>query len=220
MNTNYAQRVVLNHHELPWTAGPEPGIESRLLERVDVDGARSTAIVRCQPGATWTLPLEERGAEILVLDGALSDETGDHPAGSFLMLPPGATPALFSETGCILFVKRGHLGPESVAREVLDTRRSTWYPGLVPGLNVMPLMRQGTGSTLVRWAPNTYFSTHQHFGGEEIFVVSGVFSDEHGTYPEGTWIRSPHMSRHTPFSVEGCTILVKTGHLMAGALAT
>jgi hypothetical protein len=26
-------------------------------------------------------------------------------------------------------------------------------------------------------------------------------------------LRSPHMSMHKPFSVEGCTILVKTGHL-------
>jgi anti-sigma factor ChrR (cupin superfamily) len=75
-------------------------------------------------------------------------------------------------------------------------------------------MRQGAGSTLVRWAPKTRFNTHRHYGGEEIFVVHGVFADEHGTYPEGTWIRSPHMSQHTPFSEGGCTIFVKTGHLL------
>jgi anti-sigma factor ChrR (cupin superfamily) len=44
--------------------------------------------------------------------------------------------------------------------------------------------------------------------------VHGVFADEHGTYPEGSWIRSPHMSQHTPFSEPGCTIFVKTGHLL------
>ena len=87
---------------------------------------------------------------------------------------------------------------------------------MVPGLQVMPLMQQGTGSSLVRWAPNTFVSTQRHFGGEEILVIRGVFSDEHGDYPEGSWIRSPHMSQHTPFSREGCTILVKTGHLMDG----
>jgi hypothetical protein len=41
-----------------------------------------------------------------------------------------------------------------------------------------------------------------------------VFGDEHGRYPKGTWLRSPHMSAHKPFSVEGCTIFVKTGHLL------
>jgi len=46
-------------------------------------------------------------------------------------------------------------------------------------------------------------------------VVEGVFEDEHGRYPQGSWIRSPHMSLHTPFSKEGCTIFVKTGHLQS-----
>jgi hypothetical protein len=50
--------------------------------------------------------------------------------------------------------------------------------------------------------------------GEEIFVLEGVFSDETGHYPKGSWIRSPHMSLHKPFSQEGCIIFVKTGHLL------
>jgi anti-sigma factor ChrR (cupin superfamily) len=113
-----------------------------------------------------------------------------------------------------LFVKLRHLGPDQTVREVVDTRSAPWHQGMVPGLSVMPLMRQGAGSTLVRWAPKTRFNTHRHYGGEEIFVVHGVFADEHGTYPEGSWIRSPHMSQHTPFSEPGCTIFVKTGHLL------
>ena len=44
-------------------------------------------------------------------------------------------------------------------------------------------------------------------------MIDGVFEDEHGTYPKGTWIRNPHGSTHTPFSKEGCLIYVKTGHL-------
>jgi anti-sigma factor ChrR (cupin superfamily) len=66
----------------------------------------------------------------------------------------------------------------------------------------------------VRWAPQTYFNPHRHYGGEEIFLVDGVFEDEHDRYPAGSWIRSPHMSSHQPFSKEGCTIFVKTGHLL------
>jgi len=60
------------------------------------------------------------------------------------------------------------------------------------------------------------FHSHRHPGGEEILVLEGVFRDEFGAYPKGTWIRSPHMSRHTPFTAkEGATILVKVGHLGA-----
>ena len=219
LNSDYSQRVVLNHHDLPWVASPEAGVERRMLDREGGEVARATSVVRYQPGSAFKSHTHDLGEEILVLEGVFSDETGDFPAGSYIMNPPGSAHAPFSKTGCTLFVKLRHLGADQTQREVVDTNHAEWYPGMVPGLHVMPLMRQGTGSTLVRWAPKTFFSTHRHFGGEEIFVVSGVFSDEHGNYPAGSWIRSPHMSQHTPFSNEGCTILVKTGHLMSDSPA-
>jgi anti-sigma factor ChrR (cupin superfamily) len=78
----------------------------------------------------------------------------------------------------------------------------------------MPLHSYGTENVaLVKWAPGTEFQPHKHWGGEEIFVLDGVFGDEFGTYPQGSWLRSPSGSRHTPFSRAGCTIYVKTGHL-------
>ena len=205
---------MLNHLDLPWTRSPEPGVKRRLLERVGAEVARATSIVRYEPGARFPAHAHDLGEEIFVLNGIFSDETGDYPAGTYIMNPPGSAHAPFSESGCTLFVKRRQLGPEQTEREAVDTNVAPWLQGLVPGLHVMPLMRQGTGSTLVRWAPQTYFSAHRHYGGEEIFVVSGVFEDEHGIYPQGSWIRSPHMSLHQPFSKEGCTIFVKTGHLL------
>ena len=69
-------------------------------------------------------------------------------------------------------------------------------------------------TSIVRYAAGSRFDEHVHHGGEEILVLEGVFRDEHGSYPAGTWIRSPHMSNHRPFTgAEGATILVKVGHL-------
>ena len=214
LHADLTQRVVIHHPDLPWTPSPEPGVERRMLERVGEELAKATTVVRYQPGAKFQTHTHDLGEEILVLEGVFSDETGHYPAGSYLMNPPGSFHAPFSEQGCTLFVKLRHLGPDQVVREVIDTTTAPWYQGMVPGLNVMPLMQQGSGSTLVKWAPQTYFNPHRHYGGEEIFVVSGVFEDEHGRYPAGTWIRSPHMSLHQPFSKEGCVIFVKTGHLL------
>jgi anti-sigma factor ChrR (cupin superfamily) len=113
-------------------------------------------------------------------------------------------------------VKLRHLAQEDAERVVVDTRQAPWFRGMVEGLTVMPLSEFGTSHTaMVRWAPGTYFNPHRHYGGEEIYVVEGVFSDEHGSYGQGSWIRSPHLSQHQPFSVEGCLILVKTGHLLS-----
>jgi anti-sigma factor ChrR (cupin superfamily) len=214
LHADLTQRVVIHHPDLPWTPSPEPGVERRMLERVGEELAKATTVVRYQPGAKFQTHTHDLGEEILVLEGVFSDETGHYPAGSYLMNPPGSFHAPFSEQGCTLFVKLRHLGPDQVVREVIDTTTAPWFQGMVPGLNVMPLMQQGSGSTLVKWAPQTYFNLHRHYGGEEIFVVSGVFEDEHGRYPAGTWIRSPHMSLHQPFSKEGCVIFVKTGHLL------
>jgi anti-sigma factor ChrR (cupin superfamily) len=66
---------------------------------------------------------------------------------------------------------------------------------------------------LVRWAPGTVFQPHGHPGGEEIFVLDGGFQDEQGSYPAGSWLRNPPGSAHRPWSEQGCTIWVKTGHL-------
>jgi anti-sigma factor ChrR (cupin superfamily) len=214
LHADYSLRVVVNHHDLPWTKSPQPGVDRRMLERHGGEVAKATSIVRYQPGTRFQEHTHDFGEEIFVLEGVFSDETGHYPAGTYLMNPPGSSHSPFSEPGCILFVKLRHLGEDPMTREVIQTTSAPWYPGLVEGLHVMPLMKQGLGSTLVRWAAQTYFNPHRHFGGEEIFVVEGVFEDEHGRYPKGSWIRSPHLSQHQPFSKEGCTIFVKTGHLL------
>jgi anti-sigma factor ChrR (cupin superfamily) len=215
INADYSQKVVINHHDLPWIPSPEWGVERRMFERIGNEVAKATSIVCYQPGSKFKTHTHEFGEEIFVLDGVFSDEAGDYHAGTYIMNPPGSSHAPFSESGCTLFVKLRHLGSDHLQRVVIDTKTAPWHQGMVPGLTVMPLMQQGGGSTLVRWAPQTYFSPHKHYGGEEIFVVDGVFEDEHGRYPAGSWIRSPHMSLHQPFSREGCTIFVKTGHLFA-----
>jgi anti-sigma factor ChrR (cupin superfamily) len=68
---------------------------------------------------------------------------------------------------------------------------------------------------LVRWAPGTVFEKHQHPGGEEILVLEGALEDDEDRYPTGAWLRNPPGSRHMPFSLDGCLIYVKTGHLPA-----
>ena len=214
LNTDFSQRVVVNTADAGWTASPEINVLRRTIERDGGEVARATSIVRYEAGASFKSHLHDLGEEILVLEGIFSDEFGDYSPGTYLKNPPGSSHAPFSEDGCTLFVKLRHLAPDDQARVVIDTSVADWYPGMVAGLTVLPLDEHGTQHTaMVRWAPGTYFNPHRHHGGEEIFVVDGVFEDEHGRYPQGTWLRSPHMSQHQPFSREGCTIFVKTGHL-------
>ena len=64
-------------------------------------------------------------------------------------------------------------------------------------------------TSVVRYDPESSFHSHDHPQGEEILVLEGTFSDEHGDYPAGTYLLNPQGFRHAPFSTEGCTIFVK-----------
>ena len=214
IHTDLKLRVIANTADMPLAPTPVNGIDRKMLERDGDEVARATSLVRYASHSSFTSHQHELGEEFFVLKGVFEDEFGQYPAGTYVKNPAGSGHTPFTETGCTLFVKLRYQDPSDNTRVVINTQSSEWCKGLVSGLNVMPLASFGTTNTaLVRWAPGTYFNPHRHFGGEEIFVVDGVFEDVHGRYPKGFWQRSPHMSAHKPFSVEGCTILVKTGHL-------
>ena len=216
LHSDWSSRVVLDSAEMSWLDSPSVGVQRKMLERDGDEVARATSFVRYAAGSKFSRHSHELGEELFVVDGEFCDESGRFGAGTYIRNPPGSAHAPWSEHGCVLFVKLRYFDLADQARVVVKTRDASWFPGMVPGLSVMPLHEFGTEHTaLVRWAPETYFNPHRHYGGEEILVVEGVFEDEHGRYPAGSWLRSPHLSQHQPFSREGCTILVKTGHLIS-----
>ena len=215
IHSDFGERIVLHTEELIWQASPAAGVMRKYLDRVGDEVARASSIVRYEPGTSFAQHAHDGGEELLVLDGCFSDEQGDYSAGMYLRNPPGSQHTPFSKDGCTLFVKLRQFEHTDNQELRINTRTSNWYPGLVPGLSVMPLHEhQGISTALVRWAPNTVFNPHVHPGGEEIYVLDGVFHDEFGVYPKGSWIRSPRYSKHAPFtSKEGALIYVKVGHL-------
>ena len=83
----------------------------------------------------------------------------------------------------------------------------------MPGVERLMLDRIGDevarATTIVRFAPDSKFSAHKHDLGEEFIVLEGVFSDETGDFPKGSYVRNPAGTSHTPHSNEGCTLFVK-----------
>lgn len=134
------------------------------------------------------------------------------PQVLIFVTPPGSQHAPFSEKGCVILVKLNQFDPNDLKTVRINTRETEWLPG-IGGLQVMPLHDfKHEHVALVKWPKGEKFQPHKHFGGEEIFVLSGEFRDELGIYPTHTWLRSPHMSEHFPFVEEETVIWVKTGH--------
>ncbi|MBA98530.1 MAG: cupin, partial [Roseobacter sp.] len=98
-------------------------------------------------------------------------------------------------------------------RVVVHSDTIDWQPSPIEGVDRRMLDRIGDevarATTIVRYAPGSRFSAHTHTGGEEFIVLDGVFQDEHGNYPAGTYVRNPPTTSHTPGSKAGCTIFVK-----------
>lgn len=98
-------------------------------------------------------------------------------------------------------------------RVLVRSEEMDWVPSPMPGVERRMLDRVGgevaRATTIVRYAPGSHFSAHTHDGGEEFIVLKGVFQDEHGDYPAGSYLRNPPTSRHTPGSGPGCEIFVK-----------
>jgi anti-sigma factor ChrR (cupin superfamily) len=98
-------------------------------------------------------------------------------------------------------------------RVVVHAADLAWIPSPMAGVERRMLDRIGDevarATSIVRYAPNSRFSSHIHGGGEEFLVLEGVFQDEHGDFPAGSYVRNPPSSAHTPGSAAGCVLFVK-----------
>lgn len=96
---------------------------------------------------------------------------------------------------------------------IVHAARLDWTPSPAAGVERRMLYREGgevaRATSIVRYAPGSAFPEHAHDGGEEILVLEGVFQDEHGDYPAGSYFRNPPGTAHSPAAADGCTIFVR-----------
>jgi anti-sigma factor ChrR (cupin superfamily) len=216
LNMDFNRAVVVTPETQEWITSPADGVSRVPFEREAPESGHTTSLVTFEPGANFPEHTHPMGEEIFVLKGTFSDEFGDYPMGTYIRNPPGSSHSPFTREGCKLFVKLDQFHPEDTAHVIVRPDDHQWHDG-IGNLVVLSLHEfQGQHTALVYWPANEKFQPHQHWGGEEILVISGEFIDENGHYPAGTWIRSPHLSRHYPYVEEETLILVKTGHLPEG----
>lgn len=217
LNADFSERVVVTPDAHRWVDSPTKGVQRMMLDRIGEEVARATSLVRYAPDSHFPTHEHGGGEEILVLEGEFVDEHGRYPVGSYLRNPIGTSHApKAGPEGTLLFVKLHQFSARDTERKVIDTRARSWQRGPEEGLLLMSLHDfEGEHVALAKWSPDTRGRPHTHWGGEEILVLEGTYHDEHGTYPKGSWLRSPHRSRHAPFTrEEGALLYVKAGHLM------
>ncbi|MBQ4845490.1 cupin domain-containing protein [Pseudoalteromonas sp. MMG005] len=112
-----------------------------------------------------------------------------------------------------MYPNTSNLNLDFSKRVTINTAQQPWLPSPLNGVERKPLAREhaesGHITSIVRYKAGASFTEHVHPFGEEILVLEGTFSDEHGDYPAGSYLRNPPGSKHTPFSKNGCTLFVK-----------
>lgn len=105
------------------------------------------------------------------------------------------------------------LNNDLTSRTLIHAATMDWVPSPAKGVERRMLFRIGEekarATSIVRYAPDSRFARHGHPGGEEFLVLEGVFQDESGDFPPGTYVRNPPGTGHAPGSRTGCVIFVK-----------
>jgi anti-sigma factor ChrR (cupin superfamily) len=103
-----------------------------------------------------------------------------------------------------------HINDDLSKPAIVHATRQDWLPSAAPGVDRRMLFRideeKAHATSLVHYAPECAFPRHVHTGGEEFLVLEGVFQDEHGDSPTGSYIRNPPGTSHAPASSATRTI--------------
>ena len=217
LNADFSKCVVMRTASMEWQASPSPSV---WRKRLDLSGpaeaGRVTSLVRYDANSRFPPHEHPDGEEILVLEGTLSDEHGDYPAGTYLLNPEGFRHAPFSDGGCVLLVKLRQYPGTARRHVVVDTNTAPWQAGDAPGHEVLLLYREDGHPErirLERLAPGAALPAAADPGGREMFVIAGGFEDAGGRNGAGDWLRLPPGGDHRAASADGCVLYVKSGHL-------
>ena len=204
MNSDYEQKALIDTNTIQWQETQVKNVFKKILAIKDKE---ETSFIKLNEGSVLNQEQKINSVEIFVLEGTYINEYGEYPQGTYLRLPEENEALVKSDKACVIFRKTNFFTDKQ--KIIIDTNTTLWLQGQ-GNLEVMPLYEQ---TALVKWPKGERFIPHKHWGGEEIIVLKGVFMDEYGEYPKGSWIRSPHLCEHFPYLNEETIIFVKTGHM-------
>lgn len=214
INVDFSTRAAVVTDLQPWVPSPQPGVDRRMLDRVGLEKARATSLVRYAPAASYPAHEHPGGEEILVLSGVFAEDGRHHPAGTYLRNPPGSAHQPASPEGAVIFVKLWQMNPAEQTAVCINTRdAAAWHTQA--DRTVCPLY-EGFGERvrLLRLAPGGRVLPEGNDAGAELFVLQGSLLEAGHASPQGTWLRlPPGDGLGVEAGPHGAELYLKTGHL-------
>lgn len=223
INADLSLRAQVTAADIQWQTTKLPGLSICILELLQDDQPRMTALAKIDASYGVTIPAE--ALEILVQHGIVADSDTEYLHPYYLRKPHNRFDqrqqlSLFagSQTNRAneleFYLASGQFANTDTEHRCINLAdHSLWLPGPVEQTQVMPLhMHKGSNSMLVRWQEAVSFRPRLDPLGEEVLVINGMLSDELGSYTAGSWIRNPVASWQAWAGIPGTLIYYKNGH--------
>ncbi len=191
LNDDFTVRVAVHAAKMDWIPSPAKGVDRRMLFRIGDEKARATSIVRYAPGSRFPRHVHGGGEEILVLEGAFRDESGDYPAGSYLRNPAGTAHAPGSNDGCLLFVKLWQFRSDDDERIALRPGEGRWAEKDASGASAIVLYDNPRELVGVKRWPSNEAVAMRNPDGLELLVLAGSFTEGGELFERQSWLRLP-----------------------------
>lgn len=211
INANFELTAVEHTTNMDWVDSYMPGVQRKMLDRLEAESGRATSIVRYAPNSYFAPHTHEGGEEFLVLQGTFSDEHGDFPAGTYVRNPIGTQHKPHSEDGCIIFVKLWQFDPEDNHQFDTNTLKAEWTT-ISPEISTLNLHEFCTEKVqLVKAIQDGKIDIDSETG-FECLVLQGDCEIGTAAYQEADWIRLAK-AKTTIKLRKDSRIYLKTGHL-------
>lgn len=215
LNADLSLRVAMDTDDMEWAESPGGHVLRKRVHLVGpAESGQVTSLVRYLPGAEFPAHDHPGGEEILVLEGVFSDEHGDWEAGTYLLNPEGFHHRPFSREGCSLLVKLRQFPGGDREHVCIQTEDLPWARSVRKNVSWKKLYAQApyTDHTrLERWDSPSTMGQVNFSQGAELFVLTGSFADQNGTYRRHSWLRIPAGGTLTPSSNDYCELYIKEG---------
>jgi quercetin dioxygenase-like cupin family protein len=212
VNADFGKAAIAHFDEIDWTASPTPGVDRKLLDRVGLEVARATSIVKYAPKSAFPSHNHDGGEEILVLDGVFRDEHGEYPAGTYFRNPPGTAHAPGSEAGCLLFVKlRQFPAGDTTAIQISTHEISARL--MLSQSEACEILYQSPWETVsLCWFPADARIAIAYDMMSEHLILRGTLHFESEVFQRNSWLRLPAGQRlDVKAGEQGCLAWVKQG---------
>jgi len=216
INADFEKAAFEHTADMAWVDSYMPGVQRKMLDRLEAESGRATSIVRYAPKSYFAPHTHNGGEEFLVLQGIFSDEHGDFPTGTYVRNPIGSQHKPHSDTGCIIFVKLWQFEQDDTRQFDTNTLLANWTE-LTPAISALTLHEFGCEKVQLLHANQSGSIEIIGAGGIECLVLEGTC--DMGTCDIGTtthqrhdWVRRPETTTTMSFTKDS-RIYLKTGHL-------